>query len=820
MWSLLQSITFVHAGLLVLLPLAAIPILLHLLTLQRLRTVELSTYRFLFDSYVQQRRRTQFLEALLAFLRTLFVLLLILAVMRPVVQQTNALFDQGKAGAGRQVLLLIDCSASMDRVSAGESSLDRAKKAAKAVAEQLSADDRVTLVRVAGKPEIVFKSFTPTAAGIAARIDQLRTSPTRANLFAALMALFGPEAEPLANPVVYFFTDAQTSSFYEFRSAGSAKLGEFRIDDRSRQELQKYLPEQLPVVFVRTGVQETDANVAVVGLAPGREPAIVGLPISLTARVINYSSNRQEATVRLFLGEKEVGEARRIVTLPARKEGANDHIVDVRFPPLTLQEPGLLRAAYRVSLNQGGSDSRDAFPADNEYLFTLHVRPRVKVLLVNGQPSPDPLENETLFLRAALSVIPRSASGPEPKSPPAETNPGNAKLAQALDIEDIAEAQLTERKIREASVIVLANCGQLNATHFGWLRDYVADGGGLLIFPGDRVQPQVYNTQFFPQPPPQKDKLIGLELAPAVGDPENEVTFRRLRIDSLTHPVFSVFDTDDDQKYFERVAIKRHFPLTAGKGKDNVAAEVLPLLRYSDGSPALVEGRFGEGSVILASFPVNAKWTNFPSNGVEFVPMMLRLVTHAQRRAEAEGPIVVPAGAVARFSVSGSWAPVQGEVTVPGDAGLTAIRFERAGIREVGVFEKTDERGYYAVELRSLRDSGKMASLAFAVNLTAEEAEIATLAEPKIQECLPSTRLTFFDGFVSAADPPVTPKQRDEYWRPLIWILFVIIISEFTLATLRGSKGPDEQEPTLSERLASYSPTSWVGRMTGAKKSS
>ena len=41
-----------------------VPILLHLLTLHRLRTVELSTYRFLFDSYVQQRRQMKFLEAL------------------------------------------------------------------------------------------------------------------------------------------------------------------------------------------------------------------------------------------------------------------------------------------------------------------------------------------------------------------------------------------------------------------------------------------------------------------------------------------------------------------------------------------------------------------------------------------------------------------------------------------------------------------------------------------------------------------------------------------------------------------------------------
>ena len=72
----------IHTYLLYFLPLAAIPIALHLFTLHRLRTVELSTFRFLFDSYVQQRRRMKFLEALLAVLRTAFLALLVMVVMK------------------------------------------------------------------------------------------------------------------------------------------------------------------------------------------------------------------------------------------------------------------------------------------------------------------------------------------------------------------------------------------------------------------------------------------------------------------------------------------------------------------------------------------------------------------------------------------------------------------------------------------------------------------------------------------------------------------------------------------------------------------
>src|SRR3954467_8159029 len=95
-----------HPALFWFLPLALVPVLLHLLTLHRLKTVELSTFRFLFDSYVQQRRRMQFLEALLAVLRTAFLLVLVLAFCRPVVKHWSSLF---RSGSGREVILLVDC---------------------------------------------------------------------------------------------------------------------------------------------------------------------------------------------------------------------------------------------------------------------------------------------------------------------------------------------------------------------------------------------------------------------------------------------------------------------------------------------------------------------------------------------------------------------------------------------------------------------------------------------------------------------------------------------------------------------------------------
>src|SRR5205807_890551 len=119
----------------------------------------------------------------------------------------------------------------------------------------------------------------------------------------------------------------------------------------------------------------------------------------------------------------------------------------------------------------------DAFPDDDQFLFTLTVVPRVRVLLVNGNPSGDPLENEGLYLRTALAVP------DEEEKEGGARKPGTKEAAKSgpFEVREIPEHQLNPDTLRDASVVILANCGGLGGQHFGWLRDFVAGGGGLLI---------------------------------------------------------------------------------------------------------------------------------------------------------------------------------------------------------------------------------------------------------------------------------------------------------------------------------------------------
>ncbi len=790
-----MSSLLLHPALMWFLPLAAIPLVLHLLTLHRLKTVELSTYRFLFDSYVQQRRRMQFLEALLAMLRTLFLLLLILMVGRPVINNWNQLFGAGAGSGGREVLLLVDCSASMNAAHAGVPAIERARRAALAVAGRLGRDDRLTLIRLTSTPEEVFSRFSTDAKDIQEKIEGLKTSSARANVFAALLQLFGPEAARRTNPLVYLFTDCQSTGWREVRNQG----------------LDRLLPAGTPFVVVNVGPTEPLPNRAVVGDAPRRNRAIAGLPFGLTARVVNFSKTETaDVTLSVFIDEKEV--ARTPLTL---KPGE----ALTRKIDYTPREHGIQRGRFEIT-----GKAPDRFPDDDRYFFSLNVEPRVRVLLVNGNPAPDPVDNEGRYLFTALTS--------RAESTPAEGKPALAEssrqILRSLDVREVPEPALTPEVLRDASVVILANCGALNAQQFDWLRDFVSTGGGLLIFPGDRVAREVYNTQFFPVPGPQGQRLTAATLGPPEGDPEKLETFEQLASLNFDHPVLSVFgNPETDSPHFKTVRIYKRFKLALPPAKADEKSSTWPLARFGDGSPALVESRLGDGSVILAAFPAHTRWTNLPTKP-DFVPLILRLVSHLEHKPEADVSPVVVADGTAEITANLTWQPAEATVTwkeerPEANGGRNVVnrsdtlRLERNAARLMAVFDKTSSRGHYGVSLRSEAPGvPRAADLAFAVNLAPEESDFTLVGEKDLKTLLPAAEWTFVDASAEAQMEKGSLGDEKEIWPFLIWLVFAVIGVEFLLATGRGRRADGEEQVGVSERIRRWSPGAWVGRMTGA----
>ncbi len=780
---------FLHFGMLpYFLPLVAIPILLHLLTLHRLKTVELSTFRFLFDSYVQQRRRMKFLEALIAFLRTLFILLLVLSIARPVVRHWSSLFGGSKSG--RDVVLLIDGSASMNAVTDGITAFERSKRAALTVVDRLAADDRVTLISVGAKPHEVCNRFSSDAEAIRSEIQNLKATPSRANLFAAFSQVFGPEARILSHPVVYLFTDLQTGGWSEFQDGHSENL----------------IPSETELYVINAGSNKELPNVAVVGDAPDDQRAIAGLPIRLRPRVTNFSeTDTRDIPVSIFLDDKEI--ARKMLTVKPGESGE----VEVIFTPT---QAGIVRGRFEIPA--------DRFSGDDQFLFTMNVAPQIKVLLVNGNPALEPLENEGLYLRTAMIATEaepgdESHSGDAVKTDATKTDgmKTDDKLTEArqfvrsLAIEEIAESGVNGETLSRTDVVVLANCGGLNQDHFKLLRQFVADGGGLLIFPGDRVNQDVYNQQFFPSPEIPEQKFVAAAFAAAVGDPNNGEVSQKFGAIDYAHPVFSIF-ADSDQRYLTKVSVYRRFPVTLPEAGGNS----WPLMQFEDGSAALLESVYGNGRILVSAFPMNTKWSSLPMKP-EFVPLVLRMISHVKRRADVDGPAVVSADGNAEFVVAQHWAPASGKVTdIAGR--VTPVKFQRSNSQLVGAFDRTVEQGYYDLEVKGGRaEQPEHGTLSFAVNIDAGESNFARLTHPQIEEMFPDAKVTSVDASGEAQQLYGSVGDEREIWRSLIWLTFVIIGIEFFLSTLGGHAVDGEQRST-GQQLRDLARGRWVGRMTGS----
>lgn len=803
---------FTNPLLLWFLPLAMIPVLLHLLTLHRLKTVELSTFRFLFDSYVQQRRRMKFLEWLIALLRTLFLLFLVFAVSRMrMPDYWETLFGSG--AGGRDVVLMIDASASMEAATAGRTALERAQRDAKKVVKELKPGDHVTVIRVGERPEQLLRRFKAATEDINKEIDNIETGPSRANLYAAFSQLFGgdsPELSKLDRPQVYLFTDLQESGWQEFRSGKTA----VPVLDGT----------DLRVVNVGSG-QPLD-NHAVVGSAPAQSRVIVGLPVTLRPRVRNLSPDKPTSpqfAVTISVNGQQVDRQTMVVQPQTTEE------LEVVYTP---NEPGVLKGQFEIS--------GDSFSDDNVFRFTLDVRPQVRVLLVNGNPAAVPLDNAGLYVQAALTASNTSkeeveAAAGEAAEPPAKELAPSREFVRALSVQEIPEAQLNVEALGTTAVVILVNCGGLDAARFVLLRDFVHKGGGLIVLPGDKVAPDVYTKQFFPDPNDPKSPLMAAVLGVPEGDPEKSETFAKFGDYDASHAILSVF-SGGKTPYLTRVNVFRRFALTLPEERGSS----WPLVRFAGSdAPAIVEGSYGEGRVLLSAFPFHSAWTNLTMRP-EFVPLVLRMVSHVMRRPEVGGPSVVLAGGTAEFFADEQgWDPVSAKVTDAAGRVTPLEQFQRSQSRLVGAFERTTSQGFYDVEVSGGSTAKpKEQRLAFAVNLAPGESDFSTLGgnleetsdanevserldrvEGEVAAMLsglvPGQSLRVIDATANAEQLYGEPGHQNEIWRWLIILMFVIIGVEFLLSTLSGQVADGEEDGAM-ERIRQLSPGGWVGRMTGA----
>lgn len=765
------------------LPLALLPVLLHLLNLHRLREVDLPTFRFLMEGYVQERSRIKLIEWLLLLMRTAVVLLIVGALARPVVQRFGTLFG----GGPRDVVFVVDAGMSTGLVSEGTSALHRAREAIRGAAGRLRTGDFVTLVRAGMEPRVLHRGVLGDARRLQAELDTIEPDPGAADLAAAV-------AEGLAAPArgprsLWIVSDCQRRSWQRLAESPTAKQ----------------LPDEVQLVLVDIGARQPTINVALLGDPPRPQRPVVGLPVELTARI---EAAGIDAAIEVPLS----------VTL-------DDELVTqttVTIPPGQMVTVPLALVPARAGVIKGRLDlPADSFPFDDRMIFVLNVERRVGVLVITSA-GVSGLTDPALFLDAALGAPLDSLTATLGDEPPQVV--GEERIARSLDVEVVRADLLDERRVQEADVIVIADA-RLDGHRNQWVRRRVEDGAGLLVFAGplQGPGPEIAGLGTFAGRDP-----AAIAWGEAVGDPDDENSGQGFGQVDLSHPMFAPFRsgggrtaedaTEQRNSSFDTLRFFRHLPLviaapSAGASTARAAA-VNILARLDDGTPILVETRLGRGRVVVSGMAVTPDWSNLPVHPA-FVPLLLRGVQTVRPDPPAVAAESVHPYEPAPVRLDERWKRAVVQATDP-SGGRTAIETVAGDGRVTGALEDTRRIGYYEFDVQP--PAGQIAEpirLGLAVNREVETATIERMPGDEVAATFAPHAATLLAG---TADDPMLHTQltsRREIWRWLITAVFLLFGVEFLLSTL---KAPEPRRPGDAPRGLMERFNDWLGRTVGMQE--
>ncbi|MCB0731440.1 MAG: BatA and WFA domain-containing protein [Ignavibacteriae bacterium] len=336
---------------------ATIPILIHILNLRKLQKVEFSTLSFLKELQKSKIRKIKIKQWLLLLLRTLIIIFLVLAFSRPTLETVN--FTGISSSAKSTSVFFIDNSLSMNYITEDGTNLNRSKKAAKNILNQMEdGDEFIFLISLDSSKITTSKEIANNI------IDELDlTFVTENNFDKIKKAIQLLEQSKNINKEVFFFSDLQSSTFF--------------IDDSINSIISN---NNVKTYVVDMSAQNYD-NYGVSNLILTNSIIEINKPLTFSAIISNYSENQKSnITASLFLNDKRV--AQQSINLFSKEEKT------VEFET-TLKSSGLFEA--RIELED------DNLNEDNVCYLNFNVPEKIKILLQYENI------NDIQFLEAALN---------------------------------------------------------------------------------------------------------------------------------------------------------------------------------------------------------------------------------------------------------------------------------------------------------------------------------------------------------------------------------------------------------------------------------
>jgi hypothetical protein len=375
---------------------------------------------------------------------------------------------------------------------------------------------------------------------------------------------------------------------------------------------------------------------------------------------------------------------------------------------------------------------------------------------VDGQPSGEPFQSETDYLRVALA-------------------PDDASLFRPTVR---AESDLLEAKLDDWDAVLLCNLTQCTTAETGVLRDYLRRGGSIGFFLGSQVNLQAYNQLLYDG----GKGILPVRLLDYKGDPAK--TDAAIFFDPLgyRHPIVQPF-ADNTLAGLITARTFRYLRVEPGVGPDGAKRPIETALAYPGGDPAVLLANVERGKVAVVTTSADLDWNRWAISP-SYLPVMQNLVkelvSHRLRRPSATvgEPLVTPLPR-AGFDATAS-------ITPPGGGAPTPLRLEeRDGVATV-VYTGADVAGFYKVAVGPPIN----ANWNFAVNPPASESDLSRYTADDLKSLFPGWQFSLRDKWApdSAALLEGATGEGGLH-RHCLWLALAIIFFETGLAWRCGRHG-------------------------------
>jgi hypothetical protein len=716
----MSVLTFLNPAYLGALGLAAIPIIIHLIRRRRIKVIPWAAWDFLVQSRRKNRRRLRIEQLLLLFLRILIVCLVVLAFCRPILRMIGLplIAEDTRVHA----LIVVDNSFSMGYKASGISDFDRAKKIADdLMTKVLKQGDSVQLVLLSSHPSALIKE--PTYSISKAR-EKLRTANLcdYAQNYTAGASLCTDMLKNVSTPVkeVYWITNNQKTGF------SSAEGGGFR---KAFQQL----AAEGRITWIDAALGDR-ANLSVDSPLFSRELITPQAPVQIEATVHNYSSAaHNDLLVDLYVDGRAVGTTR--VKAPAwgKTQASFLYLFDT---------PGAHTGYIRLA-------SSDALERDNTVWFSAKVRDRLKVLIIDPHPSQDVSKDEAFYLTTALAPSGASTGGSTSIQPTVHMGSKIAGL-----------------NLRGYDAVVIAGMTDFSPQDRIALQDFTANGGGVLLFPGPYTDPSRINAEIGGN---------GSILPASLGSHQSFTDDNPLTLNaaSINQSALNAFRNSQD---IILSSANFHLVYNLTPRRDNLTKVAC---RFSNGQPALVEGKYGQGKVILASFPAGISGGTLPYKPA-YLPIIQQLVAYLAAGPTSQRNLNIGSVLITRFPVEDANKPVR--VTNPSGQ-VELINSALGADGAVAEYTHTSRAGIYQFGV-----AGNDKSDAFALNLPSSGSDLTVLDNSRIQSAMGAIPVQFANASQDILSVVRQSRRGTEMWRTLILAALSLLFLEGILAQRFGRR--------------------------------